>query len=230
MERRVGEPAEFFTHVAVEGVDGSGKSSVVRAIENRWNSSGVCVARVEYLGRRDHMLGQFLQHAFHAEPHPRRARVLNGLPPVKMMLYAWNAAKNWRDATCHDKNARPTDRLLAIGDRSIVSLMVNFEGAFGSRFATELAARWLNAVTLPSDILYLDIPSAVAQERLRSRGFSLEANETVAELERSLTLYEELLFTRPLWFQPRVHRIDATLPLNTVVDRVIATIEKALGG
>jgi thymidylate kinase len=179
----MGEPAEIVTYVAIEGIDGSGKSSVARAIEDWRKRSSACVARVEYLARLDQMLGRFLQHTFHAESHPRRARVLNAFPAAKMLLYGWNATKNWRDATCHDENA-PMDRLLAVGDRSIVSLMVNFEGAFGSRCMTELAVRCLNAVPLPSDIIYLDILSEVAHERLRSRGLPLEANETVAELAR----------------------------------------------
>lgn len=216
-------------YVAVEGIDGSGKSSAACAVEEGLQRQGRRVVRFEYLGRRDHMLGRFLQWTFHSQRLTMSAHVLNAVPAAKMLLYQRNAVVNWHIVLNSGHGLRPACDPIVVGDRSIVSLLVNFPEALGERRWAELALKILPRLPLPSDIFYLDVSPQVAWDRLVSRGAPLEANETTAELAQSRAIYEDLLFARPLWFMPRVHRIDGTLPRDDVVVAMTSIIRGLVG-
>jgi thymidylate kinase len=205
------------TYVALEGIDGSGKSTVANMVAERLCVGRSRAVRFSYLGRRDHTLGRFLQRTFHSPRLPFHAHLLNALPALKMILYQHNAFMNWRSIVVAGPPwSRSMDRLFVVGDRSIASLLINFDRAFGGRRASERAIRLLNKLPVPSDVVYLDVSPEVALGRLLRRGAALEANETAAELACSRATYEEVLFGRPLWFAPRVHRLDGSLPIDDV--------------
>jgi thymidylate kinase len=202
-------PADLY--LAFEGIDGSGKSVVSRAIVEMLRESGIEAAHFACLARGEHTLGRFLRRTFYVEPLPLRARILNAIPAAKLLLFQRNAVANWRTEVSSNEPS------VFIGDRSIASLLINFGSAFGNRAATEVAIRWMNTLPLPADILYLDVTPETATRRLEARGLALDLNETPAGLTASRQLYEEIIFRHPLWYRPRIHRIDAELPLPDVV-------------
>ena len=211
-------------YIAIEGIDGSGKSRLATTLTDRCCAAGMSAFCFRYLERGDHTLGHLLRRTFYVEPLPLRAHVLNAVPALKMMLFQANAVGNWRTSVKGIR--RNQEPLFVIGDRSVVSLLVKFGDAFGGRRPREIATRLLNVLPLPTDILYLDIMPDLARSRLENRGVPQEATETAAELAQFRSTYEDVLFSRPVWFAPRVHRLDGSMPTDDLADDALKILWK----
>jgi thymidylate kinase len=202
-------------YVAIEGIDGSGKSSVVTATVSRLRSLGIPAHDFAYMALNDWGIGRQLHRCF-MNPASLRAWLLERVQPFKLLLFQCNAAARWR-------------RLLAgverdavmIGDRSIVSLLIFFAAAYGGGARLRAAVRSANVTPVPSDVVYLDLAPATALERIRLRG-PTDFNEDIDALDRAASLYEQHL--QQLWFRPQIHRLDASEPVDQLARRVAAIV------
>lgn len=179
--------------VALEGIDGSGKSSVARALALRWRKRGLPVHRA-------------------SEPRDRRlgaaALAIAGSDPFgAAMLFTLDRAL-----------VRPEmDRLLGIPgivlqDRSYFSTLAYQGGRLPPSDRRSLAGLQTRVARPPERVLWLDLDPAVAVRRVAARGRPLAPVERAAFLREVRAAYASM--DRP----PRWVRIDAARPLDEVVD------------
>jgi thymidylate kinase len=212
-------------YVAVEGIDGSGKTEVVRRVVAALRNDGRTVHVFPYMGRSDSLIGRFLDRHLFAGGSSAVGRVLDCLPTLKLLLFQMNAATNWRRLS-RAESLRPSDIAIIVGDRSIVSASVIFPAAWRSWAMTRTLLRLTAAAPTPARIIYLAIPAEVAHERIQARSKPL-ANESVDALRAATLAYEAALDMRRWWFGFEVSRVDASRALDDVVTSASAAARLA---
>jgi thymidylate kinase len=215
-------------YVAVEGIDGSGKTEVVRRVVAALRNDGRTVHVFPYMGRGDSAIGRFLDRHLFAAGSSSVGRVLDRLPTLKLLLFQLNAATNWRRLS-RARSLRPSDIAIIVGDRSIVSASVIFPAAWRSWPVTRALLRLTAAAPTPGRIIYLAIPPVLAHERIRARSTPL-ANESVDALRAAASAYEAALDVRRWWFGFEVSIVDASRALDDVVDSASAAARLEFAG
>ncbi|MEK6375470.1 MAG: hypothetical protein AABO58_22560 [Acidobacteriota bacterium] len=202
-------------YVAVEGIDGSGKTEVVRRVVAALHNNGRTVHVFPYMGRSDSVIGRFLDRHLFAGCSSAVGRVLDRLPTLKLLMFQLNAATNWWRLR-RAESLRPSDVAIIVGDRSIVSASVIFPAAWRPWAVTRALLRLTAAAPTPARIVYLAIPPELAHQRIQARSKPL-ANESVDALRAAASAYEAALDVRRWWFAFEVSTVDASRALDDVV-------------
>ncbi|MCI4366955.1 MAG: dTMP kinase [Thermoplasmata archaeon] len=178
--------------IVLEGLDGSGKSSVARRLAARWRRRGIAVVR-----RREPANPSLGRAALSLAPHDAWASA---------MLFSLDRLL-----------ARPQiDRALRQGrvvlqDRSFYSTLAYQAHGLGPEEYRRIADLQAEVAVRPDRVIWLDLPAEAALRRVRARGARRDAVETTRFLRRVRTAYAGLQ-------EPdRWIRLDATLPLSDVV-------------
>jgi dTMP kinase len=178
--------------LALEGVDGSGKTTSARLI----------ATHVRSLGQRLSRIGQ------HSWLDPEAARVIIDVREHRPHPYSHAEIT---DAYFRDKRlqARAITELLTdrtvLSDRYIFSDAAYLEVLYGIS-ARETLDRHHDAGTIfPDLIIYLDVPVTEAADRVVNRGKSIRHYENSYTLDKVSRVYRSLLLDNPPDYLPPVH-------------------------
>ena len=196
--------------IALEGIDGSGKSTQVGRLAGRLTSKGVtCHATREPTGRP---VGALIRQALTGQV-PLDPRVIAA-------LYA-------ADRIDHLVNGE--DGLLALVERGVTVIADRYYFSSYAYHSVDLDMDWVigaNSVSAgllrPTLTVFLDVPADLAMERIRRGRDRQELFEREDRLRRTRTLYFEA-FER-LKGTEAVAVVDGTGPEDEVEERVWAAV------
>ena len=194
---RVEPPAPW---VAILGPDGSGKSSVLSALENRFQKASLQAVRGYW---RPGVLLPWEEAGPNTNPHGEKPRG-SALSTVKVFfLVADWLLGYWKPGGYAHHRAR---NRLVLFDRHYLDLLVDPKRY---RFERPMwLARWAaHAVPTPDLLIFLDAPAEVLQQRKQEVPFE----ETVRLRRKYRALAARL---------PQAHVLDAAQPLEAVVSQV----------
>lgn len=188
-------------YVAIEGIDGSGKTAVARALNNTLALKGYTTAIVR-------------------EPYSEEIRrILSLFPDLDPLVEAYLFAAD--RMLLHYTVLKPLleKREIVISDRSYVASLVYQTVRGAPREAVEA----LNAHCIKPDVVFLlDLPVEVAVERLeKKRGRQLR------HLERRelLPMLREGYLRLAREWADKIKIVDATRPVSEIVEAVVSEIE-----
>ncbi len=184
---------------AVEGIDGSGKSTLVRLVQRELQKAGKTVWVT-------------------AEPTQRMRKILSDNPdsydPVSLfLLFTYDRYHHQ-----HDIAARMRENDVVISDRYILSSYAYQGSAMAGTFGSvSHAVDWMRSVSaivtiMPDITFYLDITPEVARKRIEAYRSS-DLLESAVDLDRVSALYSSLL-------APSVERLNAELKPEKLADVV----------
>jgi dTMP kinase len=159
--------------VAIEGIDGTGKTTLQRELARRWRVSGLKVLELREPSRSAFGL---------------RARRASGQDP-------WTAALAFTEDRRHQR-AR-IDRALGAGtvvllDRSFYSTLAYQGSAVSVQRRHELERLQREATTIPDRVILLDLPLRAAEERMKGRGSTRAPTERREVLRRASRAYHQM--------------------------------------
>jgi dTMP kinase len=190
--------------IALEGIDGAGKSTLQRALARRFRAEGRSVTlrrepadpelgrRAQELGRDDPLTGALL---FTLDRARSRGPLLRAIGRGAIVLQ----------------------------DRSFYSTLAYQGSALPPPWRLEVERLQRLATVPPDRVLFLDLPPEQALARARGRGQRLAPFEKLRILARVRAAYRKLA-RRPGWI-----RLDATLPPEELADRAARALRGALG-
>ncbi len=195
-------------YVCIEGLDGSGKSTLFKAITERMQACGhpfttICPTRASH---PDGWLERLYKKWAFAQSSSA----------IRAFIYAARSAQ----ACAKTKWDTP----LVLGDRSVVTSYVTrwrrwFNSPLLSRLVVDLLER---SAPGPDHIIYLTAPIPVLRQRLAQRGAPLDIDETSERAVQMGIAYDELRTTVciPRLRKSTWHLIDASKAPEAVADDV----------
>jgi dTMP kinase len=201
-------------HVALEGIDGSGKSTLIDRVAAVMAAGPVTVEVVRYT-QKTGWLGRLMRSLYGAPHVPWPVRVIRRQRFIQATLYAMNGRKNLR------KSLGGAD--LVLGDRSVVCSYASHWGLLPTWFLDLIESR-----NVPNVVVLLDLEPAVAHQRLVLRG-GAGYEEDLSALQLFRRQYQELVESPP----PRlrgvaVRRCAADRPVDEVTADVVRVIHDEL--
>lgn len=191
--------------IAVEGIDGAGKTTVARAIadELRASAADVVLSKEPTNGKWGQKLRESALTGRMPPEHEAELLILDRREHVDAVIApALEAGK------------------VVILDRYFPS-MVAYQGAEGLP-PDELLQQ--NAFAPQPDLLLiLDLPPETGLARVRARGDAPNQFETVANLTRCRAIFQSLKL-------PKTRTIDATQPLDEVIREAVIEVLRTLAG
>jgi dTMP kinase len=200
--------------VAIEGIDGTGKTTLQHALARRWRAEGVRVLELQEPSRG---------------PTGRRARRASGDDP-------WSAAMAFTEDRRHQR--RRLDRALRQGivvllDRSFYSTLAYQGSALPPRQRRELEKLQHRATIVPDRVVLLTLPLRLSETRRSRRGGERAPTERLEVLRRASRAYRQLA-KRMGWIvldarqvpEELVDRLDRRLT-RWVLRRVVSARERA---
>ncbi|HVF39332.1 MAG TPA: hypothetical protein VM939_05480, partial [Gemmatimonadaceae bacterium] len=112
-------------YVAIEGIDGSGKTEVVRNAAAALGEAAIGAHVFSYMGRGNTAIGRFLDKHLFGAGSSALGRLLDHLPTVKLLLFQFNAGVNWRRLRRFGSGVTASDPFV-LADRSVISAGVLF--------------------------------------------------------------------------------------------------------
>lgn len=167
------------TLLAIEGIDGTGKTTLQHALARHWRALGLSVIEFREPSR---------------SPWGIRARRTSGKDP-------WTAALAFTDDRRHQKGR--LERALNEGavvllDRSFYSTLAYQGSALSLARRRELERMQIDATVAPDRVVLLDLPLAASKARVDQRGRAREPTEHEAILRRASRAYRKMAH-RPRW-------------------------------
>lgn len=192
--------------ISLEGIDGSGKSSVAAALHQALYKKGLYTVLTKEPGAT--ALGAYLRTLLHT-----RSCAIQ--PQAEYLLFAADRAQHMHECV----EPALTAGAIVISDRMADSSLA-YQG-FGrglDRHMIRAINAWAMHQREPDITLYLKIDYPTACQRLRQRNEMLTAfeQEHAHFFERVIAGFEEIFSERT-----NVMVIDSTQPLDTVIDQAI---------
>ena len=181
--------------VAIEGIDGTGKSTLQRALARRWRSLGLRVLELQEPSRG---------------PTGRRAREASGKDPWTAAM-AFTEDRRRRRKRIEGALRRGTVVLL---DRSFYSTLAYQGSALPPPQRRELAQLQREATVVPDRVILLTLPIRIAEARLLRRGGQRDPTERREVLRRAARAYRHFA-KAAAWLV-----IDARLSPREILDRL----------
>lgn len=194
--------------VAIEGLDGAGKRTLAEALTSAWQHAGASVTSMAFPRYGEDVHADLVREALHGE-HGDVGDSVYGMA----LLYAL------------DRHAARAEikRLLAAYDVVLLDRYISSNAAYQSARLGEDAdgpvVRWVRhlevdrfAMPVPNVQVLLAVPTEVAAQRARGRGWATDAFESDAELQRRCAAAYEGLAARN-WLSPW-HRVDGVAELD----------------
>lgn len=204
------------TFISFEGPEGAGKSSVLRAVTAALQER----ADVDLVTTREpggsHIAEMIRNVILTPEEHGMDAR-------TEALLYAAARRQHLVDVVLPALDAGQ----VVISDRYVDSSLAYQGGGRGLGVATvwEMNQFAMDGV-LPDLTVYLDVPVEIGLARVARRREAANRldNESLAFHNKVRDTYLELQQAQP----DRIHIVDATQPLQTVIDTTLALIDATL--
>ncbi|MGC2288896.1 MAG: dTMP kinase [Thermoplasmata archaeon] len=165
--------------VAIEGIDGSGKTTLQRALAEQWRGRGLRVLELQEPSRG---------------PTGQKARRISGQDP-------WTAAVAFTDDRRHQRGRieRALERgTVVLQDRSFYSTLAYQGTALPPGRRRELARIQLGATVVPDRVILLVLPVSLSESRIHRRGPDREPMEQREVLRRASRAYRRFA-RRPGW-------------------------------
>lgn len=210
--------------IALEGLDGSGKSTQVSLIAQALAKKNIRIAVYRYTATCPGKIGSFVHYLYKSnEPQAWYCRVISRSRMLQELLFAKQARNNYKSL------GDPDTYDVIIFDRSAVTAyVVHVPNSFLSGFWEKLLL-FLEKPFVPDYVIYLDIPIETSTQRLLSRGGCCN-DEQLTKLFTIRANYDRLLSgswspkglkTIRAWF-----RIDATPTEQIVLNNIIHHINQ----
>lgn len=185
-------------HLAIEGIDGTGKSTALSNVAELLEEEGHTVSIVRYTGRIG-MMGNVISSIYHREHSSKLINTVASYRPLQAVLYATNGRINLA------KHQRGSEVLLA--DRSVLSGYASHVGR---------VPNWLidaaESTMVPDVIAYLELPLSDAAKRIGIReDGSAGFEEDTESLQKFSDDYERVIANPPPRLKSTIiERIDAS--------------------
>jgi dTMP kinase len=162
--------------VAIEGIDGTGKTTLQGALARRWRARGIRVLELQEPSRG---------------PTGRRARRVSGRDP-------WTAAMAFTEDRRHQRSR--VERALRNGsvvllDRSFYSTLAYQGSALPATQRRALIGLQRRATIVPDRVILLTMPLRLSEARMRQRGTVRNPTERREILRRASRTYRQLART-----------------------------------
>lgn len=187
--------------IAIEGIDGAGKSTLAHALEQKLTAQNHTVILTKEPGATD--LGKQLRAILQTQTTPLD-------PKAEYLLFAADRAQHFHNLIIPHLQKNN----IAISDRMADSSLVYQGYGRGLDIAMlHTINSWTMQHINPDIVIYLQVPYATARERILQRNMQLTAFEKEQEafLKRLVTGFDELLLNNP-----RCIVIDGTASPETV--------------
>jgi dTMP kinase len=196
------------TLIVIEGIDGSGKTTLAQALAQKLEKNGIEVLLTKEPGGSN--LGKTLRHLLQNQP-------VAIAPIAEYLLFAADRAQHINEIVLPALKRGAT----VISDRMADSSLV-YQG-YGRGLDKQMIAtvnNWAMQELTPDIVIYLKIDRQTAASRLEKRA-SLTAFEKEKQdfTNRLVTGFDELLTNRS-----NVITLDGTLPASNIVDSAYSAI------
>lgn len=206
-------------YIALEGIDGSGKTTQIDALYQYFTALGREVVRTREPRKDDGLIGELIQ------------KILLGktkIPPVAFQ-YLFSADREMH----HEELILPSLKAgkVVLSDRCFWSSIPYGIMDRGGELSENTAEYMLVAqsilsmyhqFTVPDVTIYLDLPLTTAMKRIHEEGSTKEIYEEKAVLEKTIKGYDWLLKKFPDEFKV----IDATKSVEEVTEKIIPMMKK----
>ena len=205
-------------YICLEGLDGSGKSTIIEFLKEELKKQGY---KVEFLVptkvlKKNEM--KFLEKYYKKHSFLKKSRL------YRFLLYANRSNEAVKNI---DKNAE-----LIIGDRGIVTSYIVY-------FKSRSKANWLrikiidlfeNKIFTPDDILYIEVSEDTLKSRLKKRGGGVDIDETVERSNEMRIAYKEIMENKSIERikKTKWHIISGETDINTMRECVLELINNLI--
>lgn len=207
------------TYIVVEGIDGSGKTTQVKALTAFYESQGKEVISVREPRKNEGLIGELIQKILHGKTN---------VPPVAFQyLFSADRAMHHAEVILPALESGKT----VISDRCFWS-SVPYGIMDRDGDVTDEIGNWLlvaqsilsfyHQFTIPDYTFYLDVPLEVALQRLNQSSDVHEIYEDKKQLQKTIQGYDWLLKNFPKEFIV----IDATESVEEVTEEILSVISK----
>jgi thymidylate kinase len=198
-------------HLAIEGIDGAGKSTALHNTKHILEESGVSVSTVHYT-QKSGFIGKVITELYRPDIKNSLIKKVRDYRPLQATLYGTNGRLNLY------RRQRGTDVLLT--DRSILSGYASHNGRIPTWLITAI-----ESTQAPDVIAYLDLPIEEASNRIYKREEGMAGyEESLDELRMFRDDYETLILNRPHRLRhTAIEKVDALQDPITIA-RSIARI------
>jgi dTMP kinase len=207
------------TYIALEGIDGSGKSTQIERLFEYFKSQGKEVIKTREPRKDEGLIGELIQKILHGKTK---------IPSVAFQ-YLFSADRQMH----HEEVILPSLRKgkIVLSDRcfwSAIPYGITDRGGILDENTAEymLVAQSILSMyhqfTLPDFTFYLDIPLDIALKRIEGEGGQMEIYENKKILQKTIKGYEWLLQKFPEEFKV----IDGTQGVEEVTKEIATRIKK----
>lgn len=204
-------------YIALEGIDGSGKTTQIERLYDYFTSQGKEVVRTREPRKDEGLIGELIQKILHGKTK---------IPPVAFQ-YLFSADREMH----HEELILPSLKAgkIVLSDRCFWSAVPYGIMDHGGNFDENTAQYMLVAqsilslyhqFTIPDITFYLDLPLEKAMQRLTDDNDTKEIYEDKHILEKTIKGYNWLLQKFPEEFRV----IDATKPVTEVTEEIVSAI------
>lgn len=202
--------AKDFPLIAIEGIDGSGKSTLVSSLRQDQYGQWRCSA-LFYTELKSSIPGRLISRLYYPSKQTRAFQLFDAITPLKALLFGLNGRLILSPA----KGASRSRFFLS--DRSPLTLYAMFGNCLGSKKISHLYLDVIAGPVVPDLVILLDLEPLAALARLRRPA----PNETPDRLKNVRSAYSSL--TCP---QYRPRRFSATVFHTLPADRPIKDVQR----
>ena len=211
--------------VALEGLDGTGKSLQVQQLADAMQTWGKRAGVYRYTAIRDDFWGRTIRSVYKSDTPRRLQRSLSQIRALQESLYAIQAWLNLRDLG----DLGQYDVILC--DRCAVTAFIAHARMGGSRRLAEWFLSLIEFRFVPHHVIYLRIPLDTALRRVAHRSAAAWKDENVESMERMEATYDELAQRRWVpWILRNVtwHLMETTDAPDIVQHKLQAVLKSVL--
>jgi dTMP kinase len=194
--------------VTVEGIDGAGKSTIIKALHAQLVAHGMPTILTKEPGSSP--LGMHIRSIVHERTIPVCVK-------AEFLLFAADRAQHMHDIVIPGL----TTKHLVLSDRMADSSLV-YQG-YGNGIELsfiQTVNQWTMNNVLPDLTIFIKIPVSVAQQRIAARG-NVSYFEKQSDLLKRVDQGFEEIFAR----RNNVMRVDGTLSINMIVQNIYMQIK-----
>lgn len=212
--------------IAIEGIDGAGKSTVLNSLLLLLNQRGFDVAAYKYTGRRTDWCGRLIGRLYRSQDLRFPLTTLSRNRALQEVLFAYQARLNLADV-----QRQNTNRLLLF-DRSAITGFAYNGDLFGKNWISEAFVTTVEYSLITKYAIYLDVAPQVALSRIMTRPGGMTHDERIDVLTRVVANYRALfnrswspyVLRKTTWFL-----VDGEQALSQVTQQVMDIVLKILG-
>lgn len=204
----------MMAYIALEGIDGCGKSSQVKIqLDRLRNTHGNENVQEFRYSAKDNFVGEIIKKVYH-QSSKNPFSLVTDRRFAQEALYALNARHNLGKIIDREKG-------IVVSDRSVITAHASHVGILPEWYTNLLEPNFM-----PGLAIYLDIPPEMAHERISGRE-KLFVDEDLSGLRLFHENYQKIFNSR----KPRslantkIEIVDGTQPLEVVADDISSIVD-----